>query len=272
MSEQPAPLGRKQASEHEDWLATLAHIQRRPDRQRARSLVETAALAVRQRVRGLDRVAYGWSGGKDSQGLRVVMEAAGVRQSVLVISGLEYPAFLAWCTDHMPWGLTIELREQLDLRWLAAHPHMLFPGDAQTAARWFQLVQHAGQRAYARRERLDMLILGRRGADGNYLGRRTAPGAVPEYEDRDGFTRFSPIADWSHEDLLHVLATYEVPLPPCYSWPRGFRVGTGAWPARQWTGTHERGWAEVLSIDPSVVEEAARWDIPGSRRALACVG
>lgn len=266
----PPLLGRKQRSSHEDWLRSWEHIRARPDTARARELVETAAGHVRRRVRGLDRVAYGWSGGKDSQGLRVVMEAAGVTDAVLVISGLEYPAFLGWATDEMPWSLTIECRDGLDLRWLAAHPRMLFPTSAADASRWFAQLQHAGQRAYARRERLDLLVLGRRGADGNYLGDRPDDGRPPEYRDRDGFVRYSPIADWTHEDLLHVLAAYEVPLPPCYSWPRGFRVGTGAWPARQWTTSPAHGWAEVLAIDPTVVEHAARAGFTGAREALAC--
>lgn len=259
-------LGRKQTSDHEAWLRTYERIRARPNHALAQELVQEAAQRVAQRVRGVGRVAYGWSGGKDSQGLRPVMEEAGVTRSVLVISGLEYPAFLAWTTDNMPWGLTVELREKLTLPWLAENPDMLFPQDAQTASKWFRLIQHSGQRAYARREGLDMLILGRRRADGNYLGKRGAFG--PEYQDREGFTRFSPISDWTHEHLLHVIVSYGMALPPCYSWPRGFRVGTGAWPARQWTGTREQGWREVLQIDRTVVQEAARHRIPGAEEAL----
>lgn len=258
-------LARKQRSTHEDWLGPLADAYDRPDRVRASMLVALAAQRVRDLTREhrYQRVAFGWSGGKDSQGLRVVCEAAGVTNCVLVISELEYPAFLAWATDHMPWGCHVEARP-MDMRWLSAHQDWLFPTDARTAGRWFKAVQHDGQRSFARRVRLDALVLGRRRADGNYCG------TDGHYRDRDGFARLSPCFDWSHEDLLCVLGAYEMPLPPCYGWPRGFRVGTGPWPARQWTTSLAHGWAEVASIDRTVVEHAARNGIIGAREALSC--
>lgn len=255
-------LPRKQRSEQQDWIEAIEHLRREADPARARLLIEAAAERVRRRMRSLGRsFAYGWSGGKDSQALALVAEAAGIQESVLVISDLEYPAFLAWATDHMPQGLTIVARDW-DLDWLAAHPRMLFPQDAPTAAKWFAGVQHWGQRRYCREREVDVLLLGRRKADGNFVGRGT-----DFYRDRDGFIRWSPIADWSHEDVLYVLAALEVPLPPCYGWPRGFRVGTGPWAARQWCGGQEDGWREVHEIDPDVVATAARL-IPSARQFL----
>ncbi len=47
-------------------------------------------------------------------------------------------------------------------------------------------------------------------------------------------------------------------MPPCYNWIRGFRVGTGSWPARQWCGTEKKGWDEVYSIDKSIVINASQ--------------
>ncbi len=258
-----ALIPRKQQSAQEDWTGALASAYASPDRERAGALVEQAAARIRARLPLLGRrAAYGWSGGKDSQVLRVVAELAGVTDCVLVISELEYPSFLAWATDHMPWGLTVEARP-LDLPWLAQHPEMLFPQTAAMAGRWFSSVQHAGQRLYCRREQVDVLLLGRRRADGNFVGRNGADC----YRDRDGFVRYSPLADWSHEDVLCVLGAHAIPLPPCYSWPRGFRVGTGAWAARQWCRDEMDGWAEVHAIDPSVVRHAASL-LPGARAFL----
>jgi 3'-phosphoadenosine 5'-phosphosulfate sulfotransferase (PAPS reductase)/FAD synthetase len=219
-------IPRKQRSTQADWLDALRSAYETPDRSRAERLVGEAAERIARRCDGL-RASFGWSGGKDSQALRVVAEAAGVDRCVLVISELEYPAFLGWATDNMPWGCHVDARP-LDLYWLYRNPEMLFPQDATTASKWFRQVQHAGQRAYCREDRIDVLLMGRRRADGNYLG------AGGEYRDRSGFVRSSPIGDWSHEDVLCVLGAYDMSLPPCYGWPRGFRVGTGPWPARQW--------------------------------------
>lgn len=39
--------------------------------------------------------------------------------------------------------------------------------------------------------------------------------------------------------------------------PRGARVGTGAWPARQWCNSIDHGWEECWTIDANVVRQAA---------------
>ena len=261
-------LPRKQRSDHAVWLAAFAEIASQPDvGDRARRLVDEAVADIRRRLSTAGRrPAFGWSGGKDSLALEVVAEAAGIHECVLVISDLEYPAFLGWATDNMPAGLTVVVRPW-DLEWLVSHPKMLFPADAETAGKWFAGIQHWGQRRFCETHDFDVLLMGRRRSDGNYCGKRGAD----MYRDRDGFVRWSPLADWSHEDVLTVLAGYDRTLPPCYTWPRGFRVGTGPWPARQWTGTVEQGWAEVAEIDRSIVETAA-WRIPSAAAALERIG
>src|SRR5262245_14218466 len=183
-----AGLSRKQSSTHEDWLPVLADAYERPDRLRAEQLVAVAADRARRACAGRT-AAYGWSGGKDSQGLRIVAEAAGVTASVLVISELEYPAFLGWATDHMPHGLHVEARP-LNMGWLAAHQDWLFPTTANQAARWFKAVQHDGQRAFCASAGVSALLLGRRTADGNQCG------SDGVYQDRGGFLRVSPMHDW----------------------------------------------------------------------------
>jgi len=239
---------RKQQATHEEWVQALRTVKDRVPQEEAYYLVESAA----HRVRSLPGpIAYAWSGGKDSQALRVVAEAAGVTECLLVICELEYPAFLAWATDHMPPGLEVVNTGQ-DLDWLAAHQQMLFPSSANVAARWFAAVQHTGQRRYFKHRRLGTLLLGRRRQDGNFVGRDGDWSYV-----KDGVLRASPIHNWTNDELLAVLAWYDMPLPPCYRWPRGFRVGTGPWPARQWCGSIMRGWQEVHTIDASIVRAAA---------------
>lgn len=260
-----APIPRKQSSSQEQWLAAVAEMAADLPATRARAelLVEIAADRLRRTVPA-GEVAYGWSGGKDSQALRAVAEAAGFHESVLVLTNLEYPEMVSWCTSQMPDGLTV-VKRPWDLSWLAAHPKMLFPDDAATASKWFAGVQHWGQRRFVKEHKLTHLLMGRRVADGNYVG----PGGV--YEDRDGFVRVSPIADWSHEDVLAVCVGLELPLAPCYGWPRGYRVGTGPWPQRQWCADHQQGWAETYAIDPDVVLGAATM-IPEAERFIESLG
>ena len=128
---------------------------------------------------------------------------------------------------------------------------MLFPQDSAVAGQWFSIVQHRAQRLYCKAHNLDLLLVGRRRADGNYVGRGSNC-----YTDRHGVTRYSPLAEWGHEHVLAYIHYHKLPLPPIYGWKNGYLCGTHPWPARQWTGSIENGWREVYDIDPSVVTAA----------------
>lgn len=255
-------IPKKQHSHQSDWAAYLHDAYANPDKDRAAALIDRAADDVRKLRARFGHVALSWSGGKDSQALRLVAEAANVEESLLVISQVEWPAFLEWATDNMPWGLYIEQRPY-GIDYIKSHPEMLFP-DGPHAAKWFAMIQHRGQRDYMNRTGGKCLLLGRRRSDGNFISRD----GTNLYRDRGGWWRASPIADWTHEDVLTVLGAYQTPLPPCYGWPRGFRVGTNAWPIRQWCTSQAKCWDEVAEIDRDVLQLAAAHDLPGAREAL----
>ncbi|MFQ8761808.1 MAG: phosphoadenosine phosphosulfate reductase family protein [Intestinimonas sp.] len=168
-----------------------------------------------------------------------------------------YPAFATWIEANKPTGCEV-INTHQDLDWLDKHPEMLFPQDSAAAGRWFSIVQHRAQRLYFKSRELDIIILGRRRADGNYVGRGTNI-----YTDAQGVTRYSPLAAWSHEHVLAYIHYHKLPLPPIYGWKNGYLCGTHPWPARQWTGSAENGWREVYEIDPTIVAAAARsWTAP----------
>jgi 3'-phosphoadenosine 5'-phosphosulfate sulfotransferase (PAPS reductase)/FAD synthetase len=249
---------RKQSLSHEQFLHIAGQATKLVSRQRIERLISKCADAVTLATRGKN-AAYAWSGGKDSVALRLVCEAAGVTECVLGISNLEYPEFLCWVTERMPDRLTV-INTGPDLEWLASHPEMLFPREASIAAQWFSLVQHRAQREYYRANSLDVILLGRRRSDGNFVGK----GGANIYTS-EGVTRMSPIADWSHTEVFAAIEYFGAELPPFYRWPRGYRCGTHAWAARQWCETEAQGWSEVCQIDPSIVSLAASW-IEGAKR------
>lgn len=246
-------LGRKQdIADNAAWRQAIAGARQAVSDSELDQLIGRTVTAVHDEIHAGRRIAYGWSGGKDSQALRWIMEQAGISECVLAMSaGLEWPAMLQWLTDHMPASCEV-IAEPLDLHWLAGRPHMLFPQGAY-GSRWFALIQHRAQRAYFLRERLDLLALGRRRKDGNYTGKDGAD----RYTSAQGITRWSPLADWTHEQTFALIDREKLPLPPCYSWPRGYQVGTGPWPARQWTTSADHGFEECWQIDPDVIRHAA---------------
>lgn len=203
----------------------------------------------------VSRIGYAWSGGRDSQVLAYLMGLARVEQCVLATTtGLEWPALAAWHTTHAPLGCTV-LAQPLDLGWLAAHPRMLFPQGHYGVA-WLSLVSRRAQTQFFRREALDLLALGCRRAQGNYVGHGD------RYTNSAGVTRWSPMADWSDAQVQALLDRERLPLPPSYSWPRGQpmrgpRVGPVPWPARQWTHSPDHGFEECWQIDPAVIRTAA---------------
>lgn len=243
-------LGRKQSISNDAWMEAVATIESAVSQCELDDLVSATIEDIRAAV-GQKKAAYAWSAGKDSIVLGELCEAVGITDCMIGICDLEYPAFMTWMNEHKPAGCEV-INTHQDLDWLARHPDMLFPKDSAKAGRWFSIVQHRAQAEYFKTHDLDIVILGRRRADGNFVGRGTNI-----YTDGKGVTRFSPLAAWSHEHVLAYIHYHQLPLPPLYGWKNGYLCGTHPWPARQWTGSTENGWREVYDIDPSIVIEAA---------------
>lgn len=245
------PLNKKQSMNNDKWLEAIAEIETTMPKPELMSLVEKTIEAIQKQTEG-KTAAYAWSAGKDSIVLGHICETAGITLSMCGICNLEYPEFKKWIEGNKPAQCEI-INTGQDLEWLAKHQDMLFPQESQKAARWFAIVQHRAQRQYYKDKKLDMMLLGRRKADGNYVGENGT------YTDRNSVTRYSPLAAWKHEHILAYIHYFNLALPPIYSWKNGYLCGTHPWPARQWTGSVENGWKEVYEIDNNIVIEAAEY-------------
>lgn len=253
-------LGRKQKIKNTDWIDTFGRIGQLVPKKELDKLAEITIKEITGKTKG-KKAAYAWSGGKDSLVLGEICRRAGITPCVLVICNLEYPAFMEWVEIHKPPELSI-INTGQDIKWLSDHPQMLFPQDSRYAARWFQIVQHRGQAKYYKEHELDMLLLGRRRADGNYVGR-----GDNVYTNSQGITRYSPLAHWTHEQVLAYIHYYNLEMPPIYGWKNGYLCGTHPWPSRQWTGSVENAWSEIYEIDSCIVREAAAY-IPSAKAFL----
>ena len=147
----------------------------------------------------------------------------------------------------------------LDFFYANAIPGNALPGQYTG----FPMVRHIpAQQKYFIERKLDMILLGRRKADGNYVGKGE------NVYTAKGVTRYSPISEWGHEMLLAYIAYNDLPLPPIYGWPNGYKCGTHPWPARQHVKDHESGWREISSIDPTLIEEAAKAGVESAIKYL----
>lgn len=253
-------LGRKQRSKNTDWIAAFENIEQSVSRKDLDHLVDKTVKEIKKKTKG-KKAAYAWSGGKDSLVLGDICKRVGITSCVLVISNLEYETFIEWVKAHKPSGLAI-INTGQDMKWLAAHPQMLFPQDSKIAAQWFHIVQHRGQAKYYKDNELDMMLLGRRRADGNYVGK-----GDNIYTNGQGITRYSPLSEWTHEQVLAYIHYYNLDMPPIYKWKNGYLCGTHPWPARQWTGSIENAWAEIYEIEKPIVIEAADY-FPSAKEFL----
>lgn len=255
-------LGSKQTLTASSWRQAAASIHETVSPRQLDQRIEQTVAQVVETTKNKN-VAYAWSGGKDAIALQKIMDLAGIHDAVLVHTNLEYPGFLQWAQENKPQRLTY-INTGQDYDWLRQRPHMLFPRGRDASA-WFRMVQHKGQRDYFRNNDLDLIALGRRRRDGNYTG----PKGADTYTDRNGVTRWSPLADWTHEEVIALHARYRLTLPPIYGTPRGFQVGTGPWPARPGTSPDpdapNYGWRELWNIDPGLVQTAADENLPGAQ-------
>lgn len=241
-------LGRKQSIKNSQWLEVANHIEDFVSYEEIDNLKNETIEEIKRAVKNKNS-AYAWSAGKDSIVLGDLAKSAGIDKSMIGICNLEYPEFKNWIMTHKPDNCTV-INTGQDIMWLQKHEYMLFPKDSKKAARWFAIVQHEAQKKYYKNTNLDIILLGRRRADGNYTGVNGI------YTDGNGITRYSPLYLWKHEHILAYIHYYKLELPPIYNWYNGYLCGTHPWPARQWT---ENGWQEVYDIDKSIVQNAAKY-------------
>ena len=241
-------LGRKQKyTSDELWQDAVAHIEQLISADECETFAAAAINRITDAAAGKN-AGYAWSGGKDSLVLADLCQRAGVTQSALFLTKLEFPAFESWLLENKPDGCEV-LRFDFDLDYLTAHPELIFP-KGKEMQRWNVIMQRRSQITYYRKRNLEILLTGHRRIDGNGCG-------------REGFTRrksgetiYAPLYDWPHEAVLGYIHYHGIPMPPIYNWPRGYRNGTHFWPYRS-CDSRADGWREVYQIDPSVVEVAA---------------
>jgi 3'-phosphoadenosine 5'-phosphosulfate sulfotransferase (PAPS reductase)/FAD synthetase len=254
-------LGRKQWETQDRFLAAERTCTNTIARQHIDNLIDRTIEEMKPVLHG-KRYGLAWSGGKDSVAVELCLRLGfpACPSAMGKTHDLEYPAFMAFVTNNMPEDFVV-YNNGKDLKWLSQNLQYLFPKDAKTAMYWFKNTQHRAYALFTKAKRLDYVITGRRKLDTNNCGTNGL------LSNRKGVTTYSPIRNWTHEEVLACMKHYNLPRAPFYDWPNGFVVGSGSWPARQWTGSEHQGWAQVYAIDPSVVQSAAKL-IPNAEKYM----
>lgn len=247
-------LGIKQREKNNNFLSVLNNIEKYISKKQIENKINKTIFDIKKNVSN-KKIGQAWSGGKDSVVLDFVLkEAIGEYPSVIGMTReLEYPEFMQFVTDNMPNDLTVHMTNHT-IKWLSEHIDYLFPQNSNIASKWFKMVQHKAQDTFFKEQKLDILCTGRRKLDCNYIGTNGL------YVNKNTkVLRYSPIYDWTHEEVLGCIIYFNLPMAPFYKWKNGFIVGSGNWAARQWTGDIQSAWNEVYSIDQSIVKKASKY-------------
>lgn len=252
-------LGRKQTSRNEDWLWAVDHIEELISPREVKQYEADTLTEMRESVAG-KRVAYAYSGGKDSIVLADLCEKVGITTGYFAYCELDYPEFVRWVKLNKPAGVEM-MHTGISYGWLKRHQNLIF-AEGQLGQRWHLISQRGPFTSMFFDNHLDLLLVGHRRIDGNFCG---GNGYIRK---RSGETRYSPLRDWPHEALLGYIHYHQLPLPPIYGWKDGWVQGTHAWPEREFCSDDiMKGYREVYEIDPSILERAAKY-LPSARHFL----
>lgn len=195
-------------------------------------------------------VAYAWSGGKDSIVLESLCKDAGIDHGLFVRCNLEYTSFLQWVDENKPNDVEV-YNSGHDLNWLVENPQFLFP-KGKLLFQWYYLYRNKSQNKWYKKNRLDVMCFGRRKIDGNNIGK---DGIRIK---RDGQVNFSPIYDWSHEEVFAYITYHKLSVPPIYEWEEGYNQGTHPWNELTEKNVNDN-WRRIYAIEPEIVINASQY-------------
>lgn len=251
-------LSRKQSvRNNQEWLRAYEECTSIYSRKSIQELEKVTLEGLSSVLGRYSNPCNGWIAGKDSIALQLLIERSGVACSPIIWRGInEYPAMRRWIKENKPSGLVESTIDKFTLKFLNSHPQYLFcKGDTRNkwmAEKWKR------QKSDMLSLGFDLMVFGRRLKDGNQCGKRSEGFVVH----RSGYDVYSPMAEWTHEQLLAYLRYNDVELPPFYWWPRGFLIGSiamGEWTERAGFGLSDKEvFDEIWKIDSSIVTSAAQ--------------
>lgn len=165
-----------------------------------------------------------WSGGKDSQVVRWFTEKLDVHFGMLVRAHplLEFNSVGVWLDENTPKYIDV-VQSPLTLQYVLDHNLPLHSWPSDLDRRVWEEPKWKLQREWTRDNNIEILLTGRRNMDGNYCGKNG------RYMSKYGYEMYHPIYDWDTEELYAMIQYFDILLPPCYYWPRGFTLTLSTW-------------------------------------------
>ena len=224
--------------------------------------VREAARVVETLADAYGNPVYGWSGGKDSQALQVVLDRTDVNSGVMCHAGegLEFAPFMKWVLRNIPDGVLRAEVDWLNEDFVRMNPEYLWCRNNAKLELKFQDWHHRNPtKRYYDDMKAGIIFFGRRMQDKN-------PNANPHKPTKAGRRTSNPIHDWCHEEVMAAVVYYGKSLAPAYDYRYGWHDGPSCW-NRRTVDSDEDGWSTTFDIDPGVVLRMAE-TFEGAKREL----
>lgn len=246
---------KQQITDNSVWLEAYENSTTLYTREQIAQLERETINLIRAVAQNYNNICSGWIAGKDSLALDHILRKSGIRYTPIMWRGInEYPSMRRWIAVNKPQNLIEEIIDKYSLDFLEKNPDYLFCKNG-TRQDWMA-TKWQRQRKDIAKHGFDLFITGRRLRDGNNCGTRENGYIVTK-----AYSTFSPLAEWTHEQLLAYLRYENISLPPFYLYERGFLIGSvamGEWTERPILNlTEEEVWDELYNIDKSIVINAS---------------
>lgn len=243
-------LGRKQNITNEQFRECAKNAHKYITREQLNQKIEQTIKRISDFCASKN-AAYAWSGGKDSLVLSELCQKAGIEQGVFCMCSLDYQCFIDWTDKYKPEGIFV-YDSGYDLEWLAKNQQYLFP-QGDYLFRWYQMYRWTPEKKYYKNNNLDILCFGRRNIEGNRTGKNGIA------TNKNGDVSFSPLYDWSHEEIFAYITYYNVTMPPVYDWEDGYVQGTHPWNEIHFGKDVNDYWRKIYNIEPEIVIDASQY-------------
>lgn len=253
-------VGRKQTSRNEDWVSLWETCTEQISIEHMLELERKTILQARSFIQGngYKRMAYGYSGGKDSVALRHLLGKAQIPIAGVfcALHHNEYPAFLEWLHKNAPKETEFIQLKRLSLEEINENENYLFP-TGKKERDYYTAQWREAEADFVIKNGIDLVFAGRRIADGNTCGKRDSYGVLTSRN--KVVTSCNVIGMWTHSELLAYIKYNQLELPPIYDYPNGWVYGTHPWTERDRVNNSIfETFDEIMTIDPNIVNEAAK--------------
>lgn len=251
-------LKKKQGvKDNNEWLKAFETCTALHSREHINRLTAKTIDRIRRIANRYNNICSGWIAGKDSLVLDHILKKSLIPYTPIMWRGVnEWSCMKEWIEENKPKNIIFEIIDKFDFPFLEKHPDYLFcKGNTRQllmAEKWKR------QNQDIKKHHFDLFIVGRRLKDGNQCGNKENDYTVK----KDGYTVFSPLADWTHEELLAYIRYNGISLPPFYKFKRGFLIGSIA--MGEWTEyacldkTEDEVWFEIYEIEKGLITNAAK--------------